>query len=287
MSIEHGGFVIKMFSKFLLALGIFTALLCVVGELVEKNVPEPYMDEIFHIPQAQRYCAGNFTQWDNKITTLPGLYLFSVGLLEPVYKLSSALDLQLGVEIDNGTKLCSVRVLRTVNMMMSLLNLALLHSITTHLHGDKESYSEVLGLWSSLNMALMSVLFLFSFLYYTDQISTALVLLTFSLHLAGQDWLSSLAGLLAVLCRQTNIVWTFLCGALAAGNILMSEVRLHQARTKNPPTISLTFFGQLGELCLGVQELAASPWRVLRILGKSDWLMALTIEIDPLHWQVW
>ena len=70
-----------MFPKFLLTLGVYAALLCVVGELVDQNVPEPYMDEIFHIPQAQRYCAGNFTQWDDKITTLPGLYLFSVGLL--------------------------------------------------------------------------------------------------------------------------------------------------------------------------------------------------------------
>ena len=253
-----------MFPKFLLTLGVYAALLCVVGELVEQNVPEPYMDEIFHIPQAQRYCAGNFTQWDDKITTLPGLYLFSVGLLEPLSKLSPVLGLELG-----ETKLCSVRVLRSVNLLMSLLVLALLHTITSQLHGSKEGYSEVLGLWSSANMALMPVLFLFSFLYYTDQISTALVLLTFSLHLAEQDWLSSLAGLLAVLCRQTNIVWTFLCGATAAASILTGEVRLHQARTKNPPTISLTMVGQLGELCVGVRDLAASPWRVLRILGKS------------------
>ena len=256
-----------MLPKFLLTLGIYAALLCSVGELVDQNVPAAYMDEIFHIPQAQRYCAGNFTQWDNKITTLPGLYLFSVGLLEPLHKLSSALDLDLGGETDSETKLCSVRVLRSVNLVMSLMNLVLLQTITTHLHGDKENYSEVLGLWSSLNMALMPVLFMFSFLYYTDQISTALVLLTLSLHLAGQDWLSSLAGLLAVLCRQTNIVWTFLCGALAAGNILLGEVRLHQARTKQPPTLSLTVSGQLVELCLGVRDLAASPTRVLRILG--------------------
>ena len=27
------------------------------------------------MPQAQRYCAGRFSEWDPKITTLPGLYL--------------------------------------------------------------------------------------------------------------------------------------------------------------------------------------------------------------------
>ena len=30
-------------------------------------------DEIFHIPQVQVYCRGNFSHWDPMITTLPGL----------------------------------------------------------------------------------------------------------------------------------------------------------------------------------------------------------------------
>lgn len=55
-----------------------------------KIVPEPYLvssqsgqqshtpcsfdqDEIFHIPQAQKYCEGRFNDWDDKITTPPGL----------------------------------------------------------------------------------------------------------------------------------------------------------------------------------------------------------------------
>ena len=47
-------------------------------QLVANKVPEPYMDEIFHVPQAQRYCEHRFNEWDNKITTLPGLYLTSL-----------------------------------------------------------------------------------------------------------------------------------------------------------------------------------------------------------------
>ena len=35
-------------------------------------------DEIFHVPQTQRYCAGNWAEWDQKITTFPGLYLLGV-----------------------------------------------------------------------------------------------------------------------------------------------------------------------------------------------------------------
>ena len=122
-----------MFPKFLLTLGIYAALLCVVGELVDKNVPAAYMDEIFHIPQAQRYCAGNFTQWDNKITTLPGLYVFSFGLLDPLFKVSSALDLNSASLLD----LCSTKMLRSVNLGMSIINVLLLYTITSHLHGLK------------------------------------------------------------------------------------------------------------------------------------------------------
>lgn len=31
-------------------------------------------DEVFHVPQTQQYCSGNWTTWDHKITTLPGTY---------------------------------------------------------------------------------------------------------------------------------------------------------------------------------------------------------------------
>jgi hypothetical protein len=37
----------------------------------------PYMDEIFHVPQALAYCQGNLHTWDDKITTYPGLYIVS------------------------------------------------------------------------------------------------------------------------------------------------------------------------------------------------------------------
>jgi DIE2/ALG10 family len=63
---------------------------------VTKYVPEPYLvislsssinlrrrsiikrltplqDEVFHIPQAQAYCRGEFNVWDPKLTTPPGL----------------------------------------------------------------------------------------------------------------------------------------------------------------------------------------------------------------------
>lgn len=38
-------------------------------------------DEIFHIPQAQKYCKGNFGSWDPMITTPPGLYVLITQML--------------------------------------------------------------------------------------------------------------------------------------------------------------------------------------------------------------
>merc|ERR1719477_43303 len=119
--------------------------------------------------------------------------------------------------------------LRAVNLVMAVINAVLLHTLTSHVHGMKENYSDVLGIWSSFNMSFLPVLFMFSFLYYTDPVSTAMVLLTYCLHLSGQNWLAGVAGSLAVLCRQTNIVWVFLAGVETAGSLVISEVRLHQA----------------------------------------------------------
>jgi alpha-1,2-glucosyltransferase len=55
------------------------------------------MDEIFHIRQTQTYCIqGNWSHWDEKITTLPGLYALATGfaratacVLQPAYNLAS------------------------------------------------------------------------------------------------------------------------------------------------------------------------------------------------------
>ncbi|KAK3144327.1 hypothetical protein QOZ80_4AG0311590 [Eleusine coracana subsp. coracana] len=49
-----------------------------IALLVNSIVPEPYMDEIFHVPQAQQYCRGDFLTWDPMITTPPGLYCASL-----------------------------------------------------------------------------------------------------------------------------------------------------------------------------------------------------------------
>jgi len=251
-------------SLFLLSMACFSATLSVVGNLVNVNVPKPYMDEIFHIPQAQKYCEKDFTSWDPKITTLPGLYLISVGIVSPLNSVASILSGEPPDQINT----CSTSNLRSLNLIFGLVNLALTYCITEQLHGEKHDYKPNLAVLNSINLSLLPVLFMFNLLYYTDTVSTMMVLLTYSLHLAEHPYLSSLAGLCAVLCRQTNIVWVFLVAALRAGDHWLEEVQHLQAKLKRPTTIALTTYGQAVELLHGSVHLLQCPWRAAKTLGS-------------------
>ena len=63
-------------------------------------------------------------QWDPMITTLPGLYLVSVGLLKPV-------GVAVGLGLDTY---CSTAWLRGINLLFILGVLYLAHRILTRLH---------------------------------------------------------------------------------------------------------------------------------------------------------
>ncbi|XP_074050956.1 ATP-binding cassette sub-family D member 2 isoform X2 [Macrotis lagotis] len=89
---------------------------CFLFSLINRALREPYMDEIFHLPQAQRFCWGSF-QWDPMITTLPGLYLVSVGLVKPATWIIGW----------SQHVVCSIGMLRFVNLLFSVGNFYLLY----------------------------------------------------------------------------------------------------------------------------------------------------------------
>ncbi|OTB00519.1 glycosyltransferase family 59 protein [Hypoxylon sp. CI-4A] len=172
--------------------------------IVTDHVPEPYLDEVFHIPQAQVYCDGRY-DWDDKITTPPGLYVLTI--------LANKLS---GVP-------CSAYYLRLFNQEV-ISYLALIAIIARirfeqpQTGGDPRfprQYSTY-AIWTGINIALFPVLFFFSGLYYTDVISTFVVLLAYANHLGRVDqdktsWTNDIytvfLGLLALFMRQTNIFW--------------------------------------------------------------------------------
>ncbi|KAK4140247.1 glycosyltransferase [Dichotomopilus funicola] len=191
--------------------------------LVDKFVPEPYLDEVFHIPQAQTYCDGRFWDWDDKITTPPGLYFLSVAL----HRLGQS-------------EKCDPRALRSANSLAAVL-IAVVAAQCKHLvevraaerQGTKVSHGlSFNAFYTGLNIALFPVIFFFSGLYYTDVVSTLTVLVAYQNHLQRvgprppgliNDVWTALLGVMALFTRQTNVFWLVVyMGGLETAHILRS-----------------------------------------------------------------
>ncbi|GAB1316563.1 glucosyltransferase [Madurella fahalii] len=191
--------------------------------LVDRCVPEPYLDEVFHIPQAQTYCAGRFGDWDDKITTPPGLYLFSVA----IHKYWAS-------------KECTPYALRSTNVFATLLIAPLTIQCrqlieTRSAEREGKPLPQSASFYSyhtGLNIVLFPVIFFFSALYYTDVVSTLAVLVTYRNHLVRlgpqrpsftNDVFTVVMGVLALLVRQTNVFWVVVyMGGLEAVHVLRS-----------------------------------------------------------------
>ncbi|KAF5868694.1 putative alpha- glucosyltransferase alg10 protein [Botrytis fragariae] len=176
---------------------------------VTKNVPEPYLDEVFHIPQAQAYCRWDYGTWDPKLTTPPGLYWWSHFL-----------------SIVSGFTTCNVHFLRITNViaLTSIMMLAwkcrnlIIRTGVENRTDQVPKLRSADSLHTAANIALFPPLFFFSGLYYTDVLSTCVVLYLYKqfleqveskkIHKSWRDgaWFY-LCGVLALCMRQTNIFW--------------------------------------------------------------------------------
>ncbi|KAI1382652.1 glycosyltransferase family 59 protein [Hypoxylon trugodes] len=229
--------------------------------VVTKHVPEPYLDEVFHIPQAQVYCEGKYFQWDDKITTPPGLYALTI--------LANKLT---GIP-------CEAYHLRYFNAeIISYLALAAIISrarLEQPETPNSRRYSPY-AIWTGINVALFPVLFFFSGLYYTDVISTLVVLLAYTNHQSRvgpnkpsllNDVYSISLGLLTLCMRQTNIFWVVVyMGGLEA---------VHSIKTLRPKPVATPKFTTLS------QQIKFDVWRYS--LGDiHDPALNLTNPIDIL-----
>lgn len=148
-------------------------------------------DEVFHVRQAQHYCAARFDVWDPKITTPPGLYLLST-LTAPI----------LG---------CNISILRALGPLC-LCALVPVLMRADFIRNPSISSSQ----HKALNIALFPPLFFFGALYYTDVASTLSVVIFYLVFTRSyQNGMPSIAqktsilllGLTSLLFRQTNIFW--------------------------------------------------------------------------------
>lgn len=243
---------------------IFTALCstnflisCLVFSRVTREQREPYMDELFHIPQAQKYCHGRFNEWDPMITTLPGLYLVSVGVIKPIVWL---IDL-------TGDVVCSTAMLRFINLLFNSGNLYLLYVLICKLHQREKTRTTSRRVLSALSLSTFPVLYFFNFLYYSDAGSTFFILFTYLMMLYGCHKASALLGVCAVLFRQTNIIWVAFCaGSLVAAK--MDETwRVEQTKKKDEmkSQVPLNFSG-VKKVLLFTVEFVTTPTHVKAVL---------------------
>ncbi|KAK0130699.1 Dol-P-Glc:Glc(2)Man(9)GlcNAc(2)-PP-Dol alpha-1,2-glucosyltransferase [Merluccius polli] len=246
---------------------IFTALCstnflisCLLFSKVTREQREPYMDEIFHVPQAQKYCHGKFNEWDPMITTLPGLYLASVGIIKPLVWLA---DL-------TGKVVCSTAMLRFVNLLFNGGNLYLLYLLTCKLHLREKSKSATRRILSSLSLSTFPVLYFFNFLYYTDAGSTFFILFAYLMALYGCHKASALLGACAVLFRQTNIVWVAFCaGTLLAGQLDEAWRMDHtKKRDERPSQVPLSLVGAKRVMYF-LLEFLVSPAQAMVLLAVA------------------
>ncbi|KAL7924472.1 glycosyltransferase family 59 protein [Trichoderma austrokoningii] len=227
----------------------FTSFLAAAAFLwlgaVSEIVPEPYLDEVFHIPQAQRYCEGKFLEWDDKITTPPGLYWISI--LIPQAAKSSGLI---------ASYTCDPKTLRATNavgvIVLSYMALLCRKAIEARLHEAHSSTginaTSQYAAHTAFNIALFPLLFFFSGLYYTDVVSTAVVLAAFlnHLHRTGRDQSSFLSdvttiflGLCSLVMRQTNVFWVVVfMGGLEA---------VHAVKSLRPKAVAQPHMTSLSE----------------------------------------
>ncbi|KIW66555.1 hypothetical protein PV04_05878 [Phialophora macrospora] len=269
-----------------LLLGFITSAHMTWRRLVNQIVPEPYLDEFFHVPQAQAYWLGKWSQWDPKITTPPGLYVFS-------YVVNSIRDFF----SKEGLK-PSINEWRFINVLLLYLLLVALYILAAV--GRRRSDHESV-LQREFAVIFFPLIYFFSGIYYTDLFSifTVVVAQTFwsagtnaegptkflyqSLHLA--------AGMVSLTARQTNIFWVAVyLGGLQVVESIKSRVGAHEVH--DPPvsesyfedipitTISLTqaavpMLPQLlldlwPQLCLLLSFAGFVVWNAGVVLGDKD-----------------
>ncbi|KAH1185301.1 hypothetical protein KIL84_018050, partial [Mauremys mutica] len=216
---EAYGFSAAISGAFLLSCLLFSAL--------NREQRAPYMDEAFHVPQAQAYCEGLFQQWDPMITTLPGLYLMSVGVVKPAVWLFGW----------SGSVVCSTGMLRFINLLFSVGNFYLLYLLLCKIHHKNKTVSGFQRILSTLTLAMFPTLYFFTFLYYTDTGSVFFTLFAYLMCLYGNHKTSALLGFCGFMFRQTNIIWTIFCGGSVVAQKL-SEAWKTELQKKKEERIS-------------------------------------------------
>ncbi|KAI9587063.1 putative Dol-P-Glc:Glc(2)Man(9)GlcNAc(2)-PP-Dol alpha-1,2-glucosyltransferase [Glossina fuscipes] len=161
------------------------------------------IDEEFHLKQGLHFCNKRFDVWDNKITTFPGLYLFSL-ILYPF-------------------NFCSVLGLRLISLVAAAVNVILFYMIRRSQLEKFRIGNNTMAALEAFTIAALPPLYFFSHLYYTDTLSLTMVLV-FYLYWQKENHLqAAVFAAASVLLRQTNVIWVGMACACTALDIIVSD----------------------------------------------------------------
>lgn len=151
---------------------------------------------MFHVPQTQRFCKGDFT-WDNKITTLPGFHVMAAMYDRFFNFFHKSNPIPLAFK-----EPCSLYRLRFMNLGWLCINACLIYKIRRSLFP-----STVDGLYWTVCLSILPVYHFFAFLFYTDLMSIGFLLGCQFAFLHHRTNIAAFLGLLSVLIRQTSVIW--------------------------------------------------------------------------------
>lgn len=219
---------------------VLIVTLVVASSWINARQPGPYMDELYHVPQAQKFCSSFVTftlpHYDAAITTPPGLYV-------PIAMLAF---------ITRSTSVCTTFVLRTTSAIATVLSFFVLSSILRllrnryRLAGNERDIVLVskqphqADYAAALFMVLTPMSFFFSGFYYTDPSAMLYILLTFFFSLIGRHVLSAIMGVIATCTRQTNMFWHF----FIASDSLLYSLFVDQSEPATIRAVFNTIFGR-------------------------------------------
>lgn len=206
----------------------FYLRICGLTDDLTRVVKEPYMDEKFHVPQAQLYCKGNWTHSDPKITSPRGLYALT----------HARMYLRDIMILKEKEVTCDLISLRRTNQLVALFTCVTLILIQLSFvnYMDFDPNRRVMGFFeriarsvdrstklhlfkiilTSMSIALLPPLFSLHLLYYPDGGSLLFVMLAYLWFLNDLHLFAAVAGIVAVMFRQTNIVWLLYLACLTA-----------------------------------------------------------------------
>ncbi|OJD16841.1 hypothetical protein AJ78_03031 [Emergomyces pasteurianus Ep9510] len=208
-------------------------LLIIWQRKVNSELPDPYLDEVFHVRQAQTYWAHRWRQWDPKITTPPGVYLCSyiIGAILFVVRLRPKNPSASFFRYGNSIVLFNILQLRLRRLIKCVRKAKFSDTSNQNVPAAMDCRERWERNLTVLNICLFPPLFFFAGLYYTDLAALLIVVEVYICDLdrsrvrdtqqcpGGKSDTQStpilswknirflIFGFLALIFRQTNIFW--------------------------------------------------------------------------------